>query len=57
MMGRRMVLASFCIPEEYLDGLEELVRRKRYPNRSAAIREAVRRLLLEELRGGEGGGE
>ena len=52
-----MVLASFCIPEEYLDGLEELVRRKRYPNRSAAIREAVRRLLLEELRGGEGGGE
>ena len=46
-MGMRLV--SVTLPEKYLDGLEELVRRGRYPNRSAAIRAAVRELLLREL--------
>ena len=44
-MGSRLV--SITMPEEYLDALEELVRRGAFRNRSAAIREAVRRLLAE----------
>jgi len=46
-MGMRLV--SVTLPEKYLEGLEELVRQGRYPNRSAAIRIAVRDLLLREL--------
>jgi len=46
-MGMRLV--SVCLPEKYLEGLEELIRMGRYPNRSAAIRIAVRDLLLREL--------
>ena len=44
-MGSRLV--SVVMPEEYLDALEELVRRGAFKNRSMAIREAVRRLLVE----------
>jgi len=44
-----MRLVSVTLPEKYLEGLEELVRQGRYPNRSAAIRMAVRDLLLREL--------
>ncbi|RLI39464.1 transcriptional regulator, partial [Candidatus Bathyarchaeota archaeon] len=35
-----MRLVSVTLPEKYLEGLEELVRQGRYPNRSAAIRMA-----------------
>ena len=42
-------LVSVPLPERYLEGLEELVRLGRYPNRSEAIRVAVRDLLLREL--------
>mgnify|MGYP000250475125 CR=1 FL=1 len=40
---------SAILPEKYLEGLEELVRMGRYPSISAAIRVAVRDLLLREL--------
>ena len=43
-MGMRLI--SVTVPEAYLDALEELVRRGVYPNRSAAIRAAIRDLLV-----------
>jgi len=43
-----MRLVSVVLPAEFLDALEDLVRLGRWPNRSAAVREAVRRLLEEE---------
>jgi antitoxin ParD1/3/4 len=42
-------LITVHLPEEFLTGLAELVRQRRYPNRSEAIRLAVRDLLKEEL--------
>jgi len=51
-MGR-MRLVSVTLPERYIEGLEELVLQGRYSNRSAAIRTAVRDLLLRELWGQE----
>ena len=48
MMGMRLI--SVKIPEAYLEGLDILVRIKRlYPNRSEAIRVAIRDLLRREL--------
>ncbi|MFX0201113.1 MAG: ribbon-helix-helix domain-containing protein [Candidatus Hodarchaeota archaeon] len=44
-----MKLITVHLPEEFLTGLAELVRSKRYPNRSEAIRNAIRDLLKEEL--------
>ncbi len=44
-----MRLVTVHLPIEFLEGLDELVRQKRYPNRSEAIRVAVRDLLKEEL--------
>jgi Arc/MetJ-type ribon-helix-helix transcriptional regulator len=40
---------SVYLPESYLDNLEDLVKAKMYPNRSEAIRTAVRDLLKEQL--------
>lgn len=37
------------LPEAYIQGLDELVNRRLYPNRSEAIRVAVRDLLRAEL--------
>ena len=37
------------VPKGYLDGLNELVRNKRYPNRSEAVRIAIRDLLKQEV--------
>lgn len=37
------------LPEAYIRGLDELVSRRLYPNRSEAIRVAVRDLLKAEL--------
>ena len=55
-MGR-MRLVSVVLPAEFLDALEDLVRSGRFPNRSAAIREAVRRLLEEERLLASGGSQ
>lgn len=45
----KMRLITVHMPEESLHGLDELVRLQRYPNRSEAIRLAIRDLLKEEL--------
>ena len=45
----RMRLITVNVPEHYLDGLDELVRRGLYPHRAEAIRLAIRDLLREEL--------
>jgi Arc/MetJ-type ribon-helix-helix transcriptional regulator len=42
-----LVTAKF--PKAQVEGLDELVRMKLYPSRSAAIRAAVRDLLKREL--------
>jgi Arc/MetJ-type ribon-helix-helix transcriptional regulator len=44
-----MRLLTVNVPEGFLDGLEELVRQKRYPNKSEIIRVAIRDLLRDEL--------
>ena len=44
-----MKLVTVLLPEAYLEGLDELVRRNMYPSRSAAIRSSVRDLLKKEL--------
>ncbi|MDR2707471.1 MAG: ribbon-helix-helix domain-containing protein [Nitrososphaerota archaeon] len=49
MMRGNMKLVTVLLPEAHLEGLEELVRAKMYQNRSAAIRNAVRDLLRNEL--------
>ena len=48
VMGMKLI--SVKIPEAYLEGLEYLVKvKKMYPNRSEAIRVAIRDLLKREL--------
>lgn len=47
----RMKLVTLHVPETYLDGLEKLVENNLYPNRSEAIRIAIRDLLKRELWG------
>ncbi len=42
-------LITVHLPQEFINGLDELVRQRRYPNRSEAIRNAIRDLLKEEL--------
>ncbi|MHA2363172.1 MAG: ribbon-helix-helix domain-containing protein [Candidatus Hodarchaeales archaeon] len=37
------------LPDDFISGLDELVRMDRYPNRSEAIRYACRDLLKDEL--------
>ncbi|MEX2738505.1 MAG: ribbon-helix-helix domain-containing protein [Candidatus Wukongarchaeota archaeon] len=44
-----MQLVTVHLPAEFIEGLDYLVRVERYPNRSEAIRNAVRDLLKEEL--------
>ncbi|NHJ03445.1 MAG: ribbon-helix-helix protein, CopG family [Candidatus Heimdallarchaeota archaeon] len=48
-----MRLLTVHVPEGFLDGLEELVRDKKYPNKSEIIRVAIRDLLRDELWGKE----
>ena len=43
-----MRLITLHLPKEWIQELDELVRRRLYANRSQAIRTAVRDLLLEE---------
>jgi len=40
-----MKAISLKLPEVYIEGLDELVRKRFYPNRAEAIRMAVRDLL------------
>jgi antitoxin ParD1/3/4 len=42
----KMVLISFHLPPYYVDVLDNLVKKGVYPNRSEAIRDAIRQLLL-----------
>jgi len=44
-----MKLITCHFPEAYLDAIEELVRSKIFPNRSEAIRVAVRDMLNAEI--------
>ncbi|MFQ5818715.1 MAG: ribbon-helix-helix domain-containing protein [Candidatus Heimdallarchaeota archaeon] len=44
-----MKLVTVHLPQEFIVGLDELVRQRRYPNRSEAIRIAIRDLLKDEL--------
>lgn len=46
-----MRLITLHLPEPYIKALDELVRRKYYPNRAEAIRVAVRDLLNVEAWG------
>lgn len=46
-----MRLISVNLPEEYVVGLERLISEELYPNRSEAIRIAIRDLLKRELWG------
>ncbi len=43
-----MKLVTVHVPASFLQDLDELVRQKRYPNRSEAIRVAIRDLLKDE---------
>ncbi len=42
-----MRLISVKVTREQLEGLDELLRRERYPTRSEAIRMAIRDLMLK----------
>jgi len=44
-----MRLITVNLPEAYVNGIERLILEKLYPNRSEAIRIAVRDLLKKEL--------
>lgn len=48
MVGR-MRLVTVHLPRMYVIGLDELIRADIYPNRSEAIRTAVREFLKKEL--------
>ena len=47
----KMKLVTLHVPETYISGLEKLVENNLYPNRSEAIRIAIRDLLKRELWG------
>ncbi len=48
-MRSNLKLITIHLPEAYLKGIEQLINSKIYPNRSEAIRIAVRDLLKSEL--------
>ena len=43
-----MKIVTFFLPEDYLEILENLVQKGRFPNRSEAIRVAIRDLIKTE---------
>jgi Arc/MetJ-type ribon-helix-helix transcriptional regulator len=55
--ARNMKLVTVLLPEAHLEGLDELVRTNMYQNRSAAIRNAVRDMLKQELWGSKNHGK
>ena len=46
-----MKVVTICLPESYVEGLDKLIGQSKYPNRSEAIRIAIRDLLVDELWG------
>jgi Arc/MetJ-type ribon-helix-helix transcriptional regulator len=44
-----MKLLSLKMPDALVEGMDELVRRRLYPSRSAVIRAAIHDLLKKEL--------
>ena len=46
-----MRVVTICLPETYVEGVDELIGQKKYPNRSEVIRIAIRDLLVDELWG------
>ncbi|MFW9793364.1 MAG: ribbon-helix-helix domain-containing protein [Candidatus Thorarchaeota archaeon] len=46
-----MRVVTICLPESYVDGVDELIGQNKYPNRSEVIRIAIRDLLVDELWG------
>ncbi|MEM2592544.1 MAG: ribbon-helix-helix domain-containing protein [Thermofilaceae archaeon] len=43
-----MKVVTVHLPEAYIEALDELVRKKLYPNRAEAIRMAVRDMIMKE---------
>ena len=43
-----MKVVTVHLPEAYIEAIDELVRRRIYPNRAEAIRMAVRDFIREE---------
>jgi len=50
-----MKVVTVHLPEAYLDAIDELVRKKMYPNRAEVIRMAVRDLIRREAKLGHYG--
>lgn len=48
-MIEKLKLITLHVPEQYISGIETLVNENMYPNRSEAIRVAIRDLLKNEL--------
>ncbi|MHA3962036.1 MAG: ribbon-helix-helix domain-containing protein [Candidatus Thorarchaeota archaeon SMTZ1-45] len=46
-----MRVVTICLPESYVEGVDELIIQNKYPNRSEVIRIAIRDLLVDELWG------
>ena len=46
-----MRVVTICLPESYVEGVDELIGQNKYPNRSEVIRIAIRDLLVDELWG------
>ena len=44
-------VVTICLPESYVDGMDKLIKKLMYPNRSEVIRIAIRDLLVDELWG------
>jgi len=45
-----MKIVTVHIPEAYVEALDELVKRREFPNRAEAIRYAIRQFISEELK-------
>ena len=43
-----MRVVTVHLPEAYIDAIDQLVRRRLYPNRAEAIRMAIRDFIMEE---------
>jgi Arc/MetJ-type ribon-helix-helix transcriptional regulator len=51
VVGVRVVTVH--LPEAYIEAIDQLVRRRLYPNRAEAIRMAIRDFIMEEAMRGE----
>lgn len=49
----RVRVVTVHLPEVYIDAIDQLVRRRLYPNRAEAIRMAIRDFIMEEAVRGE----